>query len=368
MISLTSYAAQTILLAVVLLVFTCHKQKIDAYIGFVVTAWAIGVIAIFYRYGADQINFYSNDQIYHLNLITHYLPHDGFKIGLEELLNRRYPVTLPTLILSKLGIDIILANKFVQLVYLVLTYSSGRKYLVRNQISPRWWHVALFCGPMIIFNSSLALRDVAIAYFAILLVIEVNPTLRFLGLIGTTLLRPHLAIALLVGFIISRLFKDKKHRYFVPSLSFLTIATYVLGSYIYFVGAMLNYNIPLQAPTEIFTQLKFKRLAANFISLQFLTLDETVVKASVSSLILSRFIFFETILAPLLFLIVLFQYSQRWNELRTSLFFAFIFFYGIISQTDWNSSRQNIPFFVMMGLVAIVGIEGRKASREELVA
>jgi hypothetical protein len=27
-----------------------------------------------------------------------------------------------------------------------------------------------------------------------------------------------------------------------------------------------------------------------------------------------------------------------------------------------------MPFFVMMGLVAIVGIESRKASREELVA
>jgi hypothetical protein len=97
-------------------------------------------------------------------------------------------------------------------------------------------------------------------------------------------------------------------------------------------------------------------------------LGETIVSASIPSLLLSRFVFFDTILIPILFIIVLLQPSTRWNELRTSIFFAFIFFYGIISQTEWNSSRQNIPFFVLMGLAAIVGIEGRKPSREELVA
>ena len=361
MTSLTMYSVQTVLLAALLGFLCLRKRTLDLYLFGIISFWVISVIFIYARYKSDQIYFYSNDQAYHLQIITYYMPIEGFKIGLEELLNRRYPVTAPTLMISKLGIDIILANKFVQLVYLVLTYSSGRRYLVRNQISPRWWHVALFCGPIIVFNSSLALRDIAIAYFTLLLVLEANPTLRAMGLIGATLLRPHLTISLLVGLIISKLFKKIKRRYFIPALAFFTIATYVLGSYAYFVGATIKDRVPLRAPKEIFAQFKFTRLAANFVSLQFLTLDETIVAASIPALFLSRLVFFDTVLTPVLFIVILLQPSTRWNELRTSIFFAFIFFYGIISQTEWNSSRQNIPFFVIMGLVTVVGMNSRKA-------
>ena len=361
MTSLTMYSVQTVLLAALLGFLCLRKRALDLYLFGIISFWVISVIFIYARYKSDQIYFYSNDQAYHLQIITYYMPIEGFKIGLEELLNRRYPVTAPTLMISKLGIDIILANKFVQLVYLVLTYCSGRRYLVRNQISPRWWHVALFCVPIIVFNSSLALRDIAIAYFTLLLVLEANPTLRTMGLIGATLLRPHLTISLLVGLIISKLFKKIKRRYFIPALAFFTIATYVLGSYAYFVGATIKDRVPLRAPKEIFAQFKFTRLAANFVSLQFLTLGETIVSASIPALFLSRFVFFDTKLTPILFIFIILQPSAKWNELRTSIFFAFIFFYGIISQTEWNSSRQNIPFFVIMGLVTVVGMNSRKA-------
>ena len=165
----------------------------------------------------------------------------------------------------------------------------------------------------------------------------------------------------MVGLIISKLFKKIKRRYFIPALAFFTIATYVLGSYAYFVGATIKDRVPLRAPKEIFAQFKFTRLAANFVSLQFLTLGETIVSASIPALFLSRFVFFDTILTPILFMFILLQPSAKWNELRTSIFFAFIFFYGIISQTEWNSSRQNIPFFVIMGLVTVVGMNSRKA-------
>ena len=164
------------------------------------------------------------------------------------------------------------------------------------------------------------------------------------------------------------MFKNVKIRYFIPGIALFTLITYTLGSYVYFVGATIKEKIPLRAPTEVFTQFKFTRFAANFFGLQFLTLDDTVVAASIPALFLSRLVFFDTLLTPLIFLIVLFIPVAKWNQLRTSVFFTFVFFYGLVSQTDWNSSRQNMPFFVMMGLVAIVGIEARKASREELVA
>ena len=371
MISLTSYAAQTILLAVLLLVFTGRKQKMDAFIGIVVAFWVVAVIYIYSRYGAEQITFYSNDQAFHWDLLNQYIPREGIPIRLEEMLGWRYPVILPVYFISKLGFDGILLLKFSQLVYLILIYRLGRRIISRNGIIPRWWHVTLFCGPIFIFMSTLALRDIAIAFFAASFMLESNYSMRIVGLIGTLLLRPHLAVAMIVGLIIGYLLKNIKPKYLIPTISLGTLITYTFGSIMYFVGATFKDKIPLRLASDLFNQAKFIRLAANLFGLQFLTLLNAEVKAvdaSTSVLLLARLVFFDTFLTPLLFLVVLFRYSKMWGQQRLSVFFTFTFFYGLVSQTDWNSSRQNMPFFVMMGLVAIVGIESRKASREELVA
>jgi len=367
MISLTSYAAQTILLASLLLIFAGHKQKIDVFIGFVVAFWVIAVITIYHRFGADQINFYSNDQAYHSLLLNYYLPYEGIPLRMEELLSWRYPVVLPAYFISKVGFDGILLLKFSQLVYLVLIYETGKRFLVQHNIKVRYWHIIFFAGPTLIFMSSLALRDLALAFFFMYSIIGKNPLVRIIGFLATALLRPHLAVALLFGFLASMAFKRVKNRLFIPILAFATIGAYILGSYMYRFGATIKDGAPLQSPNEIFSQLKITRLGANFLGLQFLTLGETVVKASISTLFLSRLIFFDTFLIPMSFLIVLLFAPIKWNHIRITIYFTFIFFYGLISDTDWNSSRQNIPFFVMMGLVAIVGMEARKAPREELV-
>ena len=368
MISLTSYAAQTILLASILLVFTGRKQKIDWFIGFVVAFWVIAVIGIYYRYGPDQINFYSNDQVFHWRLLNYYLPNEGIPLRMGEVLSWRYPVILPAYYISKIGFDGILLLKFSQLIYLVLIYKSGRRFLVQHNIKTKYWHIVFFAGPTLIVMSSLALRDIALAYFFMNSIIGKNPSLRIIGFIATALLRPHLAIALLFGFLASMAFKSIKNQLFIPILAFATVVAYILGAYMYRFGATIQDGVPLQSPYEIFSQLKTTRLGANFLGLQFLTLGETVVKASSLTLLLSRLLFFDIFLVPMSFLTVLLLSLSKWNHIRITIFFAFIFFYGLISDTDWNSSRQNMPFFVMMGLVAIVGIESRKASREELVA
>ena len=368
MTSLTLYAAQTILLAILLLVFSARKQDIDAFIGFVISFWVIAVITIYYRFGADQINFYSNDQAYHWRLLNYYLPNEGIPLRLEEVLSWRYPVILPAYYISKIGFDGILLLKFSQLVYLVLIYTTGKKFLVQHNIKVQYWHIVFFAGPTLIFMSSLALRDLALAFFFMSSIIGKNPSVRIIGFIAMALLRPHLAAALLFGFLASKAFKSVKNPLFIPTLVFSSIGAYVLGTYVYYFGATVKDGVPLESPNEIFSQLKITRLAANFLGLQFLTLGETVVSASISTLFLSRFIFFDTFLIPMSFLIVLLFAQIKWDHTRMTIYFTFIFFYGLISDTDWNSSRQNMPFFVMMGLVAIVGIEGRKASREELVA
>ena len=368
MVSLLAYSIQTLILAALLVVACQRLRALDLYLTGAILFWVVAVIGIYARYKTNQVFFYSNDQDYHLQIMSFYIPVEGIKFGFEELTNWRYPVTLPAYFLSKVGFDPILANKFIHFLYLIATYKSGQRFLARHNIVPKWWHVALFCGPITIFISTLALRDLAIAFFVMSFFLERNPTFRVLGLIGTLLLRPHLAVAVVIGSLISFLFKNLKIKYFIPGIALFTVLTYTMGSYMYFVGATIKDKIPLRAPTDIFTQFKFTRFAANFFGLQFLTLDDTVVAASVPALFLSRLVFFDTLLTPLIFLIILFMPLAKWNQLRTSVFFTFVFFYGLVSQTDWNSSRQNIPFFVMMGLVAIVGIEGRKASREELVA
>ena len=367
MTSLTVYTLQALLLALLLLFFCDRKRLLDWYLAGVILFWLIAVVGIYARYKTDQVFFYSNDQNYHLQLMRYYIPVEGINLGFDGLTNWRYPVILPAYFLSKIGFDPILANKFIHFLYLIATYKSGQRFLAQHKIRAKWWHVALFCGPIAIFMSTLALRDLAISFFVMSFFLERNPTFRVLGLVGTLLLRPHLAVAIIVGTSISFLFKNIKIKYFIPGIALFTVLTYTLGSYIYFVGATIKDKIPLRAPTEVFTQFKFTRFAANFFGLQFLTLDDTVVAASIPALFLSRLVFFDTLLTPLIFLIILFMPAAKWNQLRTSVFFTFVFFYGLISQTNWNSSRQNMPFFVMMGLVAIVGIEARKASREELV-
>ena len=105
-------------------------------------------------------------------------------------------------------------------------------------------------------------------------------------------------------------------------------------------------------------------MATNMLGIQFLTLDESVVDASTLTLLLSRIIFIDTWLIPALFLVFLVQQSKHFTHLRVQIYFAFIFFYGLTSQTQWNSSRQNIPFLISMGLLVIVGIESRRQSKK----
>jgi hypothetical protein len=109
----------------------------------------------------------------------------------------------------------------------------------------------------------------------------------------------------------------------------------------------------------VYTQTGITRLAANFLGLQFLTLDDSVVEASRITLILARFIFLDTLLIPLLFLITTFRPDYKFNLQNILVFHAFIFFSGLVSQTDFNSSRQNIAFFVSMGVLVIANLQTR---------
>jgi len=110
----------------------------------------------------------------------------------------------------------------------------------------------------------------------------------------------------------------------------------------------------------VFSQFKFSQLAANFFGLQFLALnnpDRAIVDASTIALLLSRLVFFDTMLIPMLFLLAVFRHPEFLMKQKILTFQAFLFFYGVVSQTTWNSTRQNIPFLVCMGVLAVADIE-----------
>ena len=363
LVSLVGYSVQAVICTTVLLIFCMRRKSLDLYILGVTCVWLIAVIAIYARFGTDQINLYSNDQAAHLSLINDYISVRGISLKFDEIVNWRYFIVLPAYFSSKIGFDPVLILKFSQLVYLVLIYKLGVRFIARNHIRVRVWHTALFCGPILIFMSTLALRDLAIGFFSTVFLLEKNRFGRMIALLITLLLRPHLAVALLFGWIVSLIIKRYSRHLFIPIISTFAIVSYVLGSYSYYIGQSIRTSAPLTGAKEVFNQSKFTRLGANFLGLQFLTLGEDVVSASHSTLFLSRIIFFDTFTTPLLFIVLLFIFSANWTQMRTTVFYSFLFFYGIISQTDWNSSRQNIPFFVSMGLLAVVGIETRRQAK-----
>jgi hypothetical protein len=68
-------------------------------------------------------------------------------------------------------------------------------------------------------------------------------------------------------------------------------------------------------------------------------------------------VIFETILIPILFLVAVLRHPNFISQPKVLTLQAFVFFYGVVSQTTFNSTRQNIPFMVCMGVLAVADIE-----------
>jgi hypothetical protein len=199
-----------------------------------------------------------------------------------------------------------------------------------------------------------------LAYFSLLFVISNDYKSRLIGLSGAFLLRPHLAVALGFGFILSSIYSRWKPKF--QSIAFLTFAlfSYGIGTIAYWIGAVIQKGVSFDTPRTVFSQFKFSQLAANFFGLQFLALnnpDRAIVDASTFALLLSRLVFFDTLLIPMLFLIAVFRHPEFLTKQKVLTFHAFMFFYGVVSQTSFNSTRQNIPFLACMGLLAVADIE-----------
>jgi hypothetical protein len=180
-------------------------------------------------------------------------------------------------------------------------------------------------------------------------------------IIGLALcLRPHLAVALAFGFVAAEIFAKIHKTKPILYLIFFAVLSYALGCLAFPIGAVIQHNAAFDSPSTVFSQLKFSRLVINFVGLQFLALNDEnglIVARSTFSLLLSRVVFFDTILIPILFLKSAISRISFQTKEKVLVLMSFLFFYGVVSQTTWNSTRQNIPFLACMGVLAVADIE-----------
>ena len=358
MSELASYSIQAIFFALIAVVVVSRSKKTDLYQFALISIWLIGVIVIFARYKDDQVLFYSNDQLFHRDVIEYYLTVEGIQV--REIISLRYLLTVPVYFISLLGFDAMLIIKFLQLGALLLLYKRSQQFLSEQSLQIRFWQLPLIAGPILIFMSLLSLRDVVLAYFALLFVSSGDRNSRILGLGGAFLLRPHLGVALAIGFILSSFYSRWKPKFQSIAFSAVALFSYGIGTIAYWIGAVIQKGVSFDTPRTVFSQFKFSQLAANFFGLQFLALnnpDRAIVDASTFALLLSRLVFFDTLLIPVLFLIAVFRHPEFLTKQKVLTFYAFMLFYGVVSQTSFNSTRQNIPFLACMGLLAVADIE-----------
>ena len=358
MSELASYSIQAVFFALVAVVVVSRSKKTDLYQFVLISIWLIGVIAIYAKYKEGQIFFYSNDQDFHRQVIEYYLPVEGFHVS--AIISLRYLLTIPVYLVSLLGFNAMLIIKFLQLSALLFVYQRSRKFLAAQLLSVKFWQLPLIAGPILVFMSLLSLRDVLLAAFTLLFVSTSDRNSRILGLGGAFLLRPHLAVALAFGFILSYFYSLWKPKFQGFALSVIALLSYVTGTIAYWIGAVIQKGINFDTPRTVFTQFKFSQLAANFFGLQFLALsnpDDRIVASSTLTLLLSRLVFFDTLLIPMLFLIAVFKHPMYLTTQKILTLQAFLFFYGVVSQTSYNSTRQNIPFLACMGVLAVADIE-----------
>ena len=75
----------------------------------------------------------------------------------------------------------------------------------------------------------------------------------------------------------------------------------------------------------------------------------------------------DTFLIPMIFLYALFAHIKFLTYQKVSIFLSFVFFYGVVSQTTYNSTRQNIPFLACMGVLAVADIEHFRKIKAKVV-
>lgn len=348
------YTFQALILGSALLILARQNGKWRAYSTLYVLVWALAVIAIKFKYGAGQATFYSYDQQTQLEMYDRLLQ-NGLLLSLQQFVSDRYLIIVPVRLLNIFGIEPILATKFLQAICLLLLYRVCVKFLERNNLTVKLAHAIFFAGPLFIFLSTLGLRDLEIALAATYFFIGQNRHLKQLSLLVLIPLRPHLAVALTFGWLVSKFIKQFQFKKIYVVLTVLTIISFALGGYGYVIGRNLQFGNAVIAP-EIFQQSTWWRFFSNLVGLQFLAFDGETLNMSILRLLALRLFFVDSFLVPICFVATLMAQKIEHSLLRVQVFLSFTFFLGLAAQTDFNSTRQNLPFLSTMGVLALLGL------------
>jgi len=351
------YSCQAILLGLALLLIARQNGKFSNYSILYIFVWTVSVIAIRLKYGVDQVSFYSYDQQTQLEMYERLLT-NGLLFSPQQFVADRYLIIVPVRIFDIFGIEPILATKFLQALCLLLLYRLCVKFLEQNDLRVRLFHVIFFAGPLFIFLSTLGLRDLEIALATTYFFLGQNIYLRQLSFLVLLPLRPHLAVSLAFGWLSVYLFRRFKFKNFYAVLISLTILVFIIGSFGYVIGRNIQYGNNIVGP-QVFTQKSWWRFFSNLVGLQFLNFDEETVSMSIIRLLYLRLIFVDSFLIPICFVITLLSQKLEFTLIRIQVFLSFTFFLGLAAQTDFNSTRQNLPFLSTMGVLALLGLVKR---------
>ena len=143
---------------------------------------------------------------------------------------------------------------------------------------------------------------------------------------------------------------------------FWTVLAFVIGGYGYVIGRNVQFGNAIIGP-QVFTQDSWWRFFSNLVGLQFLNFDEDTLSMSIIRLFSLRLIFIDSFLIPICFVITLLSQKLEFTISRIQVFLSFTFFLGLAAQTDFNSTRQNLPFLSTMGVLALLGLVKRSESR-----
>ena len=358
------YSVQAFILGLALILIARDNGKFSTYSVLYVITWTAAVIGLRFRYGLEQTLFYSNDQQIQLEMYERLLT-NGLLLSPQQFVADRYLIIVPVRLLNIFGIEPILATKFLQAVCLLLLYRTCTNFLARKNLTIRLYHAIFFAGPLFIFLSTLGLRDLEIALAATYFFLGQNIYLKQLSLLLLIPLRPHLATALIFGWLVTKFFKriDLKRFYF--ALVAAVIFAFIVGSYGYVIGRNIREGNAIVTP-EIFDQDPWWRFFSNLVGLQFLTFDERTVNLPVLNLLALRLFFVDSFLIPICFVVTLMYQKIEMNLLRVQVFLSFTFFLGLAAQTDFNSTRQNLPFLSTMGVLALLGLFRRNNEKVDV--
>jgi hypothetical protein len=357
------YSCQAVLLGLALLLIARQNGKFSNYSILYVFVWTVSVIAIRYMFGVGQVSFYSYDQQTQLEMYERLLS-NGLLFSPQQFVADRYLIIVPVRIFDLFGIEPILATKFLQAMCLILLYRVCVKYLEQNDLRVSLYHSIFFAGPLFVFLSTLGLRDLEIALATTYFFLGQNIYLRQFSFLVLLPLRPHLAVSLAFGWLSVYLFRRFKFKNFYTVLISLTILVFIIGSFGYVIGRNIQYGNNVVGP-QVFTQESWWRFFSNLVGLQFLNFDEETVSMSTIRLLSLRLIFVDSFLIPICFVITLLSQKLEFTLNRIQVFFSFTFFLGLVAQTNFNSTRQNLPFLSTMGVLALLGLAKRGDRRTQ---